>query len=100
MSEYPTKKELETIKKWDLSKQGVHDFLEFLESIWHFGNWGFILKGKHILHLQLHTGGWSGNEDIIQVLRSTFFWIFFWTKSLRGGHYYFRIRKMHGIKCK
>ena len=43
--------------------------------------------------LELHTGGWSGNEDIIDKLSDTLFWMICWESTRRGGHYYFEIPK-------
>jgi len=37
----------------------------------------------------VHTGGWSKNEEIIQRLSQTMFWILYWQVSKRGGHYIF-----------
>lgn len=71
------------------------EFLDFLCEEWHWSNY-FVLKGKNVLRLELHTGGWSGNEDIIEELHSTnkhMFWLFHWQKSKRGGHYYFKINR-------
>jgi hypothetical protein len=94
---YPTDDELEKVKNWD----GIHDpwgLIDFLESIWHWSNWGVekkkskteLLK-RPCIKFYLHTGGWSGNESIIEVLRSNFFWRIFWVSSRRGGHYEFEI---------
>lgn len=38
-----------------------------------------------------HTGGWSGNEDIIEVLQNSVLWWMFLERYDRGGHYYFRL---------
>jgi len=46
------------------------------------------------MKLELHTGGWSGNEDIIEALKKSYFWIFYWEKSVKGGHYYFTISSL------
>jgi hypothetical protein len=83
---YPTEATLEMIEKWDVLERGVEGLLLFIESIWWMREWGFIRDGEK---LELHTGGWSGNEDIIRSLRKNFFWCFFWESSRRGGHYYF-----------
>ena len=37
------------------------------------------------------TGGWSGHEEIIEELKKTWFWMFCWEQSRRGGHYIFEI---------
>lgn len=83
---YPTDEALLFIESYDLKNRGVEDLLNFIGEIWYFEDWGFIRDGNK---LELHTGGWSGNEDIIRALRPTFFWTFCWESERRGGHYYF-----------
>ena len=90
--EYPSDRDLEIIEHWDVMKCGVDGLLEYIKNIWWLPDWGFKLIGKKILWLELHTGGWSGNEDIIEALKKNeYFWAIYWIKSLRGGHYYFKI---------
>jgi len=85
----PTDKELERIKRWDpLDPRGL---IEFIEALWWEPAWGFRLTGKRILRLELHTGGMSDNEAIINALQNNWFWILYWQRSDRGGHYYFRV---------
>lgn len=89
---YPTEKQLKYIKKFDLTKSRVSELLDYIEPIWEYGDWGFH-RAKH--RLELHTGGWSGNEDIIDALRHNFlFWAMFWWNSRRGGHYIFNDKSM------
>lgn len=95
---YPTDNELAIIRTWDILEDGIDSLLEHLKDIWWMANWGFKLTGKRIRRLELHTGGWSGNEDIIAVLRETALWYLYWQKSIRGGHYYFRIEKLKKAK--
>lgn len=91
--EYPTEAELETIREWDLLKKPVAGLVEYVRDLWWAPDWGFHLKGKRVLLLQLHTGGWSGNEDIIAALKqNVIFWMMCWRKSTVGGHFWFRIR--------
>ena len=49
---------------------------------------------KPIYVLQLHTGGWSGCEDMISKLQeeNQIFWIMHWYSIVRGGHYEFHGR--------
>lgn len=92
MYRYPTEKELKFIEEW--SGHMLPEFLDYIETHWHWPRWGFKKHGKRIIRLELHTGGWSGNEEIIAALRKSWrgmFWFIFWRKSIRGGHYYFRI---------
>ncbi|MGB9808442.1 MAG: hypothetical protein ACPLSA_00145 [Caldanaerobacter sp.] len=95
---YPTKEDLETIEKWDFIKKGTIDLIELIEKLWHWPEWGVVKRWgyrsfdrKRVLKLELHTGGWSGNEGIIAALQKSMFWSLYWEKSERGGHYYFEI---------
>jgi hypothetical protein len=93
MGTYPTVEELKMIREYDIFNNDIGGLLELIKSIWWGSGWGFSLKGKKVLYLELHTGGWSGNEDIIEALRVTMFWAFYWKKTIRGGHYFFKIRQ-------
>lgn len=83
---YPTEEALQFIENYDIAQDSPEGLIKFIEEIWYHGDWGFIQDGDK---LELHTGGWSGNEDVIRSLQKTFFWTFFWESSRRGGHYYF-----------
>ena len=93
--EYPTEEQLEKIKEWDL--QNVKGLVDYIKSLWWYPERQFRLYKsknqfrKNILKLALHTGGWSGNESIISALEQSDFWLLFWEKSTRGGHYWFEI---------
>ena len=96
---YPDEKELEQIEKWDFEKQPVQDFLAEIKRLWHWSDTFFELErgyknilGKPCWKLRLHTGGWSGNESIIEAMQKNFvFWTMAWESSRRGGHYEFEI---------
>ena len=94
MYKYPTKKQLKTIENLNNPRK----LIEHIEKLWWTPKWGFSLKNgrdhlfrKKCLKLELHTGGWSGNEGIIAALQKTHFWFLYWQRSDRGGHYYFEI---------
>lgn len=96
---YPTEETLEKISKWEWSD--VFGLLDFLESIWAYAEWGFHrkwgytnrhLRKEFVLFLELHTAGWSGNEEIIAALRKNFmFFNIWWVRHDVGGHFYFEI---------
>jgi len=86
---YPSEEELQAIKEWDILAQPVSELVAFLESLWWMADWGCVLDGNK---LELHTGGWSGNESIMDALRNHWmFWNICWVKHIRGGHFYFEI---------
>jgi len=98
---YPLNFELERIKGWDLQTDGVEGLLNLIEDCWWTPEWGFVKKNgrthsfrRPCVKLELHTAGWSGNEDIIRALQEQdMFWLLYWVKSERGGHFYFEIPK-------
>lgn len=95
MSDYPGKEELKTIREWNCIKDGCLGLARYIEAIWWMPEWGYRLKGKKVFRLELHTGGWSGNEEIIQALRQNrLFYAFCWEMSRKGGHHYFKIKKL------
>ncbi len=101
MSErYPTDAELKKIKNWDY-ELGFKSLVDYIESIWWMPDWGFklykgrdhLFKNKRVIKLQLHTGGWSGNEEIIGALQQNFmFWSLSFYKHIAGGHFWFEIK--------
>ncbi len=95
MNEYPTEKELTKIEMWDTLRFGIIELVKYVGDIWKYADIEYFkFTGDRVLKLELHTGGWSGNEDIISSLKSnTMFWMICWQKSVRGGHYYFKWNK-------
>ena len=100
--EYPTDEQLDRIRHW---QQGIRELIEYLWSIWWMPDWGFKSKWgyssfprRRVLKLELHTGGWSGNESIIEALQENkqgnIFWFMYWERSTKGGHYWFEIPKV------
>jgi hypothetical protein len=86
--EYPDEEILKLIETWNIAKSGVMPLVNFIVDIWHWNDY-VVLDGDN---LELHTGGWSGNEDIINSLEKNWlFWSLTWVKSEKGGHHYFKI---------
>lgn len=97
---YPTEEQIETIKKWNPAD--LHGLMEFIQKIWTFADWGWRQEDQ-IYYIS--TGGWSGNEEIIEAMRDNLiWWAFFWEQSKRGGHYIFATIKdslhMRGVDVK
>ena len=91
---YPDEESLEAIRNWDIQKQGVDGLLELVRENTNWADRQIGLSGKHVLRFEYHTGGWSGNEEVIDALQQNFmFWATSWVKHTAGGHYYFKIRK-------
>lgn len=66
-------------------------FIEVINDHWWNPEWGIKERGVKVVHLELHTGGYSDNEQLINELQNTDFWRLYWVKTERGGHYYFKI---------
>lgn len=83
--DYPDEQDIWRIKNWE--HEDVMGLIEFVKSIWHWSDYANRNDDK----FELHTGGWSGNEEIVDALMGTMFWMMCWESSRRGGHYYFEI---------
>lgn len=66
----------------------TEELIEFIREIWWQPDWGFNYEDNL---LELHTGGWSGNEDIIRALETTALFTFKLRATQTGGHYYFNL---------
>lgn len=94
---YPTEEYLKFIREYNPCVMPIMNFVEgILQDGWYMSDWGFVLrkayKGKR--KLELHTGGWSGNEDTIQAILSNHWLTYNTMKYVQwrtGGHYYFEI---------
>ena len=84
---YPSEEELKTITKLGNLKDS-DALIDYLNDRWNWEDICFKYDGKNLI---LHTGGWSGNEDMIDALYNTLFWHRYWKSSQRGGHFKFTI---------
>ncbi len=90
----PSEEELSKIRGWDLLNDDPRKLVEYVQSLWAWKDLVRI-KGKKVLYIEMHTGGWSGNEEIMLALEENIlFFPMFWEKSTKGGHYYFKIRPL------
>lgn len=93
---YPTCQFLDFIRNYTHETMPILNFIEILCEEWYYGDWGYKLHRKYSgkRKFELHTGGWSGNEDTISALISNICLTHFKMKYVRwetGGHYYFEI---------
>jgi len=90
---YPDEESLKKIRDWDILKDGVSGLLDLVEENTQWADRQIERRGKRVIYYSYHTGGWSGNEDVIHALKGNlFFWALYWVKTERGGHYYFEIK--------
>jgi hypothetical protein len=91
VSDYPTEQELEALAKWPISD--MDGLWAEIRRLWHFGDWGYSVEGGM---WRLATGGWSGNEDVIEALKANrIFWLMCWQRSERGGLFWFKPWREH-----
>ena len=92
---YPMEAELSGIRKWKIrTPQDAIDLVEYIETLWQYATCGYfvVFNKSDSIEVKMSTAGWSGNEDIIGALRDNMmFWVLYWQKSERGGHYTFSI---------
>ncbi len=86
---YPTEETLKAIREWPTGNEDHQRLLNFCLFAWdeHVGSWDSTDAG---VAYSLSTGGWSGNESIIEAMQSNIaFWHRYWKSTTRGGHYVF-----------
>jgi len=90
---YPSDENLEILRKW--SHDDIMGMMEFVEDLWRYPEWGFTRHEEQNEYIfELHTGGWSGNEELLSALQENgVFWSLCWEQSRRGGHHIFKVRK-------
>ena len=95
---YPTEEWLEFIRNYipDNSLPLLKFVSEILPYGWYMADWGFVLhrKYKGKIKLELHTGGWSGNEEVISAILSNKWLTHFkmqYVMRKAGGQYYCEI---------
>ena len=80
-----TPDELEQIRTWDW--KDFHGLMEFVHGLWHWEDWGWKQDGDTYY---VSTGGWSGNEELIETMQSNYmWWSMYWLQSRRGGYFIF-----------
>ena len=93
---YPTQESLEKLEQIlngnDIRK-AIKAFYSALKENYYpdcCGSTEVEVRGKIEKVWEYHTGGWSGNEDIIRVLKNSWVWSLTFERYDAGGHYYFK----------
>lgn len=89
---YPTEEYLQYIRDYTPDIMPPDRFFEeVIFEGWEHRACRITRKYKGCRKVELHTIGWSGNEEIIhEVMKNLHLWRY-WYKTERGGHYYFKI---------
>jgi hypothetical protein len=90
--QYPSDEAVQWIRDYD-DFQHYGALMVFLKSVWWMPAWGWRETRRRYY---LSTGGWSGNEELIDALKTSncFFWSLRWLSSRRGGHYVFEKKRV------
>ena len=93
----PTAKSLRQLRM-ELEDENIEYAIEVFyaalkENIYHdyCGPEKIEVRGDIIDVWAYHTGGWSGNEDIIDILEKSSYFKWLLKRYDAGGHYYFKI---------
>ena len=87
---YPTESTLDAIRSWDVTTDGIQSLIEFCIQAWYGPDMTYKNASDEY---EFHTGGWSGNESIIEAMQENrLFWALSWYSSKRGGHYLFKLQ--------
>jgi hypothetical protein len=89
---YPTRKTLRAIKSW--SYDNIAGFFDYVEKA--LSAYGTFQRHddlvKSIQKIYIATGGWSGNESVIEAMQKNIvIWAMTWESSHRGGGYWFHV---------
>ena len=86
----------------EISTFNTNDFYEgvsIIEKYWNQYYGSFDIEGKDgNVILELTTGGWSENEEIIDIISNKMFWVLWWQESKRGGYYKFIYAEKMGVE--
>ena len=89
---YPTEAELNIIRNWQPAKS-YNDLMEYVQELWYYPNYFMETEIEGNTFYVFHTGGWSGNESLIEALQSNLlFWVVCWYQSTVGGHFTFQVQ--------
>ena len=89
---YPSDKALEHLAKFQpRNNNGFDEVWEYLRIMWRYPNGVTFERGEDTQELvRIWTGGWDGNEDLVDAMNLNYIiWPMAWLSSHRGGLFYF-----------
>ena len=91
--DYPTEEEVARVAKFKFnSPNSFTEFMTYVKAIgkyWPQESFVWTQRGRTF---SISTGGWSGNEAILDAMeRNMIFWMVCWQSHRRGGHYQFKL---------
>lgn len=94
MSDYPTDEQLAHLEAFTGTARQYVDAVK--ELWWPDGNGITVTqasgdRGDAHIEVRLATGGWSGNEEIMAVVKDTLFHFMFWQVIKRGGLFVYHV---------
>lgn len=95
---YPTDEDLREVTRLG-GLTTPFEIIEFLKEMWIYDDYIDFKNDGDIWVLQISTAGWSGHESILANIERTLFWMMYWQKSKRGGHYWFSGKVKDGKHC-
>lgn len=94
MSDYPSDDDLKRIREWPHTNNFA-GLIDFARSVWWSEDWcwGEAEDADDGPVYTVSTGGWSGNEALIEAMQHNFlFWSSHFVQHRRGGHYMLKRR--------
>jgi hypothetical protein len=86
---YPTNPDLDAIRTFQGEPRAWFDLIKLA---WWAVEWGWYEEASPTqTTIFISTGGWSGNESIIDAMKNNtaWLWTMTWASSRRGGHFTF-----------
>ena len=89
--EYPSEKELVKISNWNVTDP--EGLFKYIQERWYYPNYVTISDNGE--KWEFITGGWSGNEELINALRQNIIlWMKHWYSSTASGVHQFVMRSL------
>ena len=90
---YLSEATLDAIRNWPC--EDLPGLFAFLQRCWKYPDYFRCLHEDFPMRFEISTGGWSGNEELLDAFQENFAaWSLCWLSSARGGHYKFEVPEL------